>query len=80
MGEKMKNFLFVLLVLFFSLAIISCATTYSKVVNSKVDTLIIENSTATDSTLNHSTLEDSSVKKSTVSKSCLLYTSPSPRD
>ena len=53
----MKNVLFVLLVLFFSLAIISCATTYSKVVNSKVDTLIIENSTATDSTLNHSTLE-----------------------
>ena len=75
----MKKVFFVLLILSVSLALSYCATTYSKIIDSKTTNIIIENSTSTGSTIDNSILEDSSVKDSTITKSKILDKSKIPK-
>ena len=83
----MKKLFYVLLISIFYMGLVSCANTYTKIIKSKTtNTVFDEISEASGSTLVDSTVEESSIKDSTITKSkildnsCLLYTSPSPRD
>ena len=60
----MKKLFYVFIILSFSLGLISCAKTYSKISKSKTVNTVFDNSEASGSTIENSTIEDSSVKDS----------------
>ena len=69
----MKKLFYVLLISIFCMGIVSCATTYTKIIKSKTtNTVFDEISEASGSTLVDSTVEESSIKDSTITKSKIL--------
>ena len=62
MEDYMKKLFYVFLISSFSLGLVSCAKTYSKISKSKTIDTVFENSESSGSTIENSTIEDSSVK------------------